>query len=65
MPVSAAKVAIRRAMSFGGPPTNRMVEFDGLVMALVRDGRIVEAWNCFDFPSMYQQIGWVDKPPTP
>src|SRR5262245_121053 len=32
----------------GGAPSNRTVEFDGLVMALVRDGRIVEAWNCFD-----------------
>jgi hypothetical protein len=42
-----------------------MVEFDGVVMALVRDGRIVEAWNCFDFLSMYQQIGWVNNPPTP
>ena len=50
---------------FGGAPTNRVVEFDGMVMALVRDGRIVEGWNCFDFLSMYQQIGWVKTPPTP
>lgn len=49
---------------FGGAPTNREVEFDGVVMALVRDGRIVEGWNCFDFLSMYQQIGWVNTPPT-
>lgn len=50
---------------FGGPPSQHVVEFDGVVMALVRDGRIVEAWNCFDFLSMYQQIGWVNNPPTP
>ena len=50
---------------FGGAPSNRMVEFDGVVIALVRDGRIVEGWNCFDFLSMYQQIGWVKNPPTP
>jgi predicted ester cyclase len=50
---------------FGGVPTNRVVEFGGAVMALVRDGRIVEGWNCFDFLSMYQQIGWVKTPPTP
>jgi predicted ester cyclase len=50
---------------FGGPPTNRVVEFDGVVMAHVRDGRIVVGWNCFDFLSMYQQIGWVGTPPTP
>jgi len=49
----------------GGAPSDRTVEFDGLVMVLVRDGRIVEAWNCFDFLSMYQQIGWVNDPPTP
>jgi predicted ester cyclase len=50
---------------FGAAPTNRIVEFDGVVMARVRDGKIVEGWNCFDFLSMYQQIGWVNNPPTP
>ena len=50
---------------FGGAPSNQVVEFDGVVLALVRDGRIVEGWNCFDFLSMYQQIGWVKNPPTP
>ena len=50
---------------FGGAATNRVVKFDGVVMALVRDGRIVEGWNCFDFLSMYQQIGWINTPPTP
>jgi len=50
---------------FGGAPSNRMVEFDGVVMALVRDGRIVEGWNCFDFLSMYQQIGGEKNPPPP
>ncbi len=50
---------------FGGAPTNRELEFDGVVMARVLDGRIVEGWNCFDFLAMYQQIGWVKSPPTP
>ena len=53
------------AMRVGQAHGYRMVEFDGVVMALVRDGRIVEGWNCFDFLSMYQQIGWVKTPPTP
>lgn len=48
-----------------GEPSNREVAFDGVVLALVRDGKIVEGWNCFDFLSMYQQIGWVKNPPTP
>ena len=49
----------------GGPPTNHPVEFAGILMCVVRDGRIVEAWNSFDFLSMYQQIGWVQNPPRP
>jgi predicted ester cyclase len=48
----------------GGAASHRAVAFDGVVMALVRDGRIVEGWNCFDFLSMYQQMGWVPTPPT-
>jgi predicted ester cyclase len=51
--------------AFGGAPTKRPVEFGGLVIAIVRDGRIVEGWNCFDFLGMYQQIGWVTNPPAP
>ena len=51
--------------AFGGPPTNRPVEFGGLVIARVRDGKIAEGWNCFDFLGMYQQIGWVKNPPAP
>jgi predicted ester cyclase len=51
--------------AFGGPPTNRPVEFGGLVIAQVRDGKLAEGWNCFDFLSMYQQIGWVKNPPAP
>lgn len=48
-----------------GPATNRAVAFDGLVLVRVRDGRLVEAWNCFDFLSMYQQVGWIANPPQP
>ena len=51
--------------AFGGDPTDRPVEFGGLVIARVSDGRIAEGWNCFDFLGMYQQIGWVNNPPAP
>jgi steroid delta-isomerase-like uncharacterized protein len=37
--------------------TNRRVEFTGMTLLRVRDGQIVEAWNNFDFPRMYQQLG--------
>jgi len=51
--------------SLGGPATERPVDFWGMVMARVRDGQLVEGWNCFDFLSMYQQLGWVHDPVHP
>ena len=51
--------------ALGGAPTGRAVEFQGITIAIVRNGKIVEGWNCFDFLSMYQQIGWVKNPPLP
>ena len=51
--------------ALGGPPSGRPIEFSGITIAIVRDGKIVEGWNCFDFLSMYQQIGWVKNPPLP
>jgi predicted ester cyclase len=51
--------------ALGGAPTHRPIEFTGIVMCVVNDGRLVEGWNCFDFLSMYQQIGWIKNPPMP
>ena len=51
--------------ALGGAPTNRTVEFTGTVLVRVRDGKLVEGWNVFDFLLMYQQIGWVKNPVTP
>jgi predicted ester cyclase len=51
--------------TLGGPATNKPVQFWGMCIARVRDGQIVEGWNCFDFLSMYQQLGWVKNPPLP
>ena len=50
---------------FGVQPSNRPVDFWGVTIARIRDGRIVEGWNCFDFLRMYQQMGWVKDPPLP
>jgi len=41
----------------GTAPSEKNVEVHGMVMARVRDGKIVEGWNAFDFMSMYQQVG--------
>lgn len=38
-------------------PTNQPIEFTGIAIIKVEDGKIVEAWNQFDFMSMYQQLG--------
>ncbi|MEZ5286762.1 MAG: ester cyclase [Vicinamibacterales bacterium] len=45
------------APMMGVAPTGKRVTFDGMVMALVEGGRCREAWNCFDFLSLYQQLG--------
>ena len=50
---------------FGSAPTQRKVDFEGMTIVRVRGEQIVEAWNCFDFLRMYQQMGWVNDPPAP
>jgi predicted ester cyclase len=49
----------------GGPATGRSVDFHGITMLRVKDGLIVEGWNCFDFLTLYQQLGWVGNPVLP
>jgi predicted ester cyclase len=53
------------ARYLGDPAANRRVDFYGMTMARVREGRIVEGWNSFDFLTMYQQLGWVPDPVQP
>ena len=57
---AAARCRVRathRGESLGVAATNNPVEFAGMCIIRVRDGRIVEAWNNFDFASLNQQIG--------
>lgn len=37
--------------------TNTPVEFTGMTFVRIADGKIVEAWNNFDFMRMYKQVG--------
>ena len=37
--------------------SGKAVTFPGICMARIDNGRIAEAWNNFDFLSMYQQLG--------
>ena len=56
----AARCSVRgrhQSDSLGFAATGSPVEFTGMTFARVRGGQIVEAWNNFDFMSMYQQLG--------
>jgi steroid delta-isomerase-like uncharacterized protein len=43
--------------TLGFAATHRPVEFHGISIVRIRDGKIVEAWNNFDFMSMFRQLG--------
>jgi steroid delta-isomerase-like uncharacterized protein len=56
----AARCTVRgahRGDSLGLAATNRPVEFTGISIVRISDGKIVEAWNNFDFMAMFQQLG--------
>ena len=46
----------------GVEATNKKVEFTGMCLMKMRDGKIAEAWNSFDFLSLFQQIDVVQMP---
>jgi predicted ester cyclase len=45
--------------SLGFAATHSPVEFTGMTIVRVKDGKIVEGWNNFDFMRMYQQVGFI------
>ena len=47
-----------------GLATSKPVDFWGMTMLRVRDGKILEAWNNFDFLSFYQQIDMLPQLPA-
>jgi steroid delta-isomerase-like uncharacterized protein len=56
----AARCSVRGKHSgahLGFAPSNATVEFTGMVIVRIKDGKIVEGWNNFDFMQMYRQIG--------
>lgn len=46
-----------KGQGVGLAPTLKHVTFSGMCSARIEGGRIVEAWNNFDFLSLYQQLG--------
>jgi steroid delta-isomerase-like uncharacterized protein len=56
----AARCTVRghhRGDTLGFAATDSPVEFTGIAIVRASGGKIVEAWNNFDFMSMYQQLG--------
>ena len=51
--------ATHTGAGFGMESTGKPVAFEGMLMFRVRDGKVVEAWNSFDFLKMFQQMGVV------
>jgi len=43
--------------SLGLAATQSPVDFTGITITRIKDGKIVEAWNNFDFMKMYRQLG--------
>jgi steroid delta-isomerase-like uncharacterized protein len=43
--------------SLGFAATQAPVEFTGVTITRIKDRKIVEAWNNFDFMKMYRQVG--------
>ncbi len=43
--------------SLGLAATHAPMEITGMSIARIKDGKIVEAWNNFDFMTMYKQLG--------
>ena len=48
---------VHQGEGLGLTATNKPVEFTGFCMVRIRDGKIAEAWNEFNFMDMYQQLG--------
>lgn len=38
-------------------PCNTPVDFTGMLVVRVENGKIAEAWNEFNFMEMYKQVG--------
>ena len=51
-----------RGSSLGFAATNRNVQFQGMGIIRVHNGKLVEGWNTFDQLGMLQQLGIVQLP---
>ena len=64
----AARCVVRATHTgegIGLAPTNLPVAFTGICIVRTRGDKVVEAWNNFDFMTMFQQLGVVNSAATP
>jgi len=45
--------------SLGFAATGIDIEFTGMAFSRIENGKFVEAWNNFDFMTMYKQLGTI------
>ena len=56
----AARCSVRAkhtGETLGIAASNSPVEFDGIAIIKIKEGKFVEAWNNFDFLKMNRQLG--------
>lgn len=65
----ADKVAVQISIAgthmgdtLGVPPTGNAVQFSGIILARIEDGKIAQAWNNLDLLALLKQIGAVSDP---
>lgn len=64
----AARCTVRATHTgegIGLAPTNLPVAFTGICIVRTQGDKVVEAWNNFDFMTMFQQLGVVNSAATP
>jgi steroid delta-isomerase-like uncharacterized protein len=49
--------ATHKGEGIGVAPCHKPVQFSGMVIARIEDGKIKEVWDTWDFLGLYQQIG--------
>jgi len=54
-----------RGDTLGVRGSNRPVRFTGVAILRIKDGKIVEAWNNFDFQTLSRQIGTLVQSEVP
>ncbi len=54
---------VHRGSGLDIPATGLPVEFFGFAMCRIDGDQVVECWNCFDFLTMYRQLGADISPP--